>query len=185
MSRIGRMPIEVPKGVDVKIEGSLVTVKGQKATLSCTLPEGISVAMEGSIISVKRANDENHVRALHGLYRMLISNMVTGVVKGFEKRLELSGVGYRASKQGNKLSLQVGYSHPVVFDPPAGIEFRVEGQEKVIVSGADKQLVGRVAASVKFSKAIEPYKLKGIKYAGEIVKKKAGKAAKAAGAGAK
>lgn len=185
MSRIGKMPIDVPKGVEVKIEGSLITVKGPKGTLSRSLPAGITVSMDGSIVNVKRANDENKVRALHGLFRMLIANMITGVVKGFEKKLELSGVGYRASKQGNKLSLQVGFSHPVVFDPPAGIEFKVEGQEKVVVSGADKELVGRLAAEIKNSKAIEPYKLKGIKYFGEFIKKKAGKAAKAAGAAAK
>jgi large subunit ribosomal protein L6 len=111
--------------------------------------------------------------------------MVKGVASGFEKRLELSGVGYRAAKQGTKLTLQVGYSHPVTFDPPAGIEFKVEGQDKVIVSGADKEMVGQMASIIKLSKEVEPYKLKGIKYAGEIIKKKAGKAAKAAGAGAK
>lgn len=185
MSRIGKMPIEVPKGAEVKIEGSLVTVKGPKGTLSRSLPAGITVSMDGSIVNVKRANDDNNVRALHGLYRMLIANMIIGVVKGFEKRLELSGVGYRASKQGNKLSLQVGFSHPIIFEPPSGIEFKVEGQEKVIVSGADKELVGRIAAGIKHSKAVEPYKLKGIKYFGEFVKKKAGKAAKAAGAATK
>mgnify|MGYP001046031032 CR=1 FL=1 len=178
MSRIGKMPIEIPKGVEVKIEGNSISVKGQKGVLSRVLPSEITISLDGNFINIKRSGDENKVRALHGLYRMLISNMVAGVVKGFEKRLELSGVGYRASKQGNKLVLQVGYSHPVIFDPPPGIEFKVEGAEKVIVSGADKELVGRVASDIKYSKAVEPYKLKGIKYSGEFTRKKAGKAAK-------
>jgi len=185
MSRIGKMPIEVPKGVDVKIEGSLISVKGPKGELSMVIPSVISFSHEGSSIIVKRMNEENKTRALHGLFRMLIANMVIGVSKGFEKKLELSGVGYRASKQGTKLSLQVGFSHPVVFDPPPGIEFKLEGQEKVLVSGADKELVGRVAAGIRSTKKVEPYKAKGIKYFGEFVKRKAGKAAKAAGAATK
>ena len=185
MSRIGKMLIEVPKGVDVKIEGSLISVKGPKGELSRSIPSVISLSHEGSNITVKRSNEINKTRALHGLYRMLIANMVLGVSKGFEKKLELSGVGYRASKQGTKLSLQVGFSHPVVFDPPPGIEFKLEGQEKVLVSGADKELVGRVAAGIRSTKKVEPYKAKGIKYFGEFVKRKAGKAAKAAGAATK
>ena len=185
MSRIGKMPIELPKGVEVKAESGSITVKGPKGTLLRDIPSVITVAVEGSIIAVTRKNDENQSRALHGLYRMLILNMVTGVSKGFEKKLELSGVGYRASKQGNKLVLQLGYSHPVTFDPPQGIEFKVEGQDKVVVSGADKEMVGRIAGEIRASKEVEPYKGKGIKYFGEIVRRKAGKAAKAAGAGAK
>ena len=185
MSRVGKVIIEVPKGVEIKSEDGIISVKGPKGTLTKKLPAGITIALDGSHLSVKRANDESMQKALHGLFRMLINNMVIGVTKGFEKRLELSGVGYRASKQGTKLSLLVGFSHPVTFDPPAGIEFKVEGQEKVVVSGADKELVGLVASKIKRSKSVEPYKLKGIKYAGEIIKKKAGKAAKAAGAGAK
>ena len=185
MSRVGKKIIDLPKGVEFKVEGSNVTVKGPKGTLSRQVPGGISVSLDGSKVTVKRSGDENNFRALHGLYRSLLSNMVTGVFQGFERRLELSGVGYRASKQGNKLVMQLGFSHPVTFDPPAGIEFRVEGQDKVVVSGADKELVGEIASTIKKSKKVEPYKLKGIKYSGEIIKKKAGKAAKAAGAGTK
>jgi large subunit ribosomal protein L6 len=185
MSRVGRKPIDLPKGVEVKIEGSKVTVKGPKGTLLRYLPDGISASLDGGKVIMKRINDENNIRALHGLFRALISNMVIGVSQGFERKLVLSGVGYRASKQGNKLVMQVGFSHPVTFDPPSGIEFRLEGQDKVIVAGADKELVGEIASSIKKSKEVEPYKLKGIKYFGEIIKKKAGKAAKAAGAAAK
>jgi large subunit ribosomal protein L6 len=169
----------------MKIDGANVTVKGPKGTLSRQVPVGISVSLDGTKVTVKRSGEENNLRALHGLYRSLLSNMVTGVLQGFERRLELSGVGYRASKQGNKLVMQLGFSHPVTFDPPAGIEFKVEGQDKVVVSGADKELVGEIASTIKKSKEVEPYKLKGIKYSGEIIKKKAGKAAKAAGAGTK
>jgi len=185
MSRVGKKIIDMPKGVEFTVEGSNVTVKGPKGTLSRSIPDGISISLDGSSVLVKRGSDENNLRALHGLYRSLLSNMVTGVSRGFERRLELSGVGYRASKQGNKLVMQLGFSHPVTFDPPAGIEFRVEGQDKVVVSGADKELVGEIASTIKKSKKVEPYKLKGIKYSGEIIKKKAGKAAKAAGAGTK
>jgi large subunit ribosomal protein L6 len=183
MSRVGKSPIEVPKGVEVKIDGHIVNVKGPKGNLSKTLPECVSIALDGSSLTVKRKDEQNHTKALHGLYRMLVANMIKGVAQGFEKRLELSGVGYRAAKQGSKLSLQVGFSHPVVFDPPAGIEFKVEGTDKIVVFGIDKELVGRLASEIKLTKPIEPYKLKGIKYAGEKIKKKAGKAAKTAGAG--
>jgi len=185
MSRVGRKIIDLPKGVEVTMNGNNITVKGPKGTLTRCLPDGISISLEGEKLTVKRGSEENNVRAMHGLYRALIANMVIGVMKGFERKLELSGVGYRASKQGNKLVMLLGFSHPVTFDPPAGIEFRLEGQEKVIVAGADKELVGEIASSIKKAKKIEPYKLKGIKYSGEIIKKKAGKAAKAAGAGAK
>jgi len=182
MSKIGKQPVEIPSGVEVKVEKDQVSVKGAKGTLTKLVPEGITIAVEGKNVLVKRSNDLKETKSFHGLYRALIHNMITGVSKGFEKRLELSGVGYRASKQGTKLSLQVGFSHPVTFDPPAGIDFKVEGQDKVVVSGVDKELVGRIASTIKKSKEVEPYKLKGIKYAGEIIKKKAGKAAKAAGA---
>lgn len=185
MSRVGKMQIEVPKGIEIKIDGSLISVKGPKGSLSTELPSGISLTYEGGIVTVKRTGEDNRMRSLHGLFRMLVANMILGVSKGFEKKLELSGVGYRASKQGTKLSLQVGYSHPVVFDPPPGIEFKVEGQDKVLVSGADKELVGRIAADIRRSKEVEPYKGKGIKYFGEFVKRKAGKAAKTAGAATK
>ncbi|MFH1709890.1 MAG: 50S ribosomal protein L6 [bacterium] len=182
---MGKKVIDLPKGVEMKIEGDNVIVKGPKGTLSRRLPDGISVSLDNSTVTLKRSGEENNFRALHGLYRSLLSNMVTGVFQGFERKLELSGVGYRVSKQGNKLVMQVGFSHPVNFDPPAGIEFRVEGQDKVIVAGADKELVGEVAARIRKTKKVEPYKLKGIKYSGEVIKKKAGKAAKAAGAGTK
>ena len=185
MSRVGKKQIVLPKGVETKIEGGKITVKGPKGTLSRTLPEQISISLDNGILTLKRSNDENNVKALHGLYRALIANMVAGVAAGFEKKLVLSGVGYRAAKQGNNLVLQVGFSHPLTFLPPSGIEFKLEGQDKVTVSGADRELVGEIASKIKKSKEIEPYKLKGIKYFGEIVKKKAGKAAKAAGAGAK
>ena len=185
MSRVGNKQIVLPKGVEARIEGGKITVKGPKGTLSRTLPEQISISLDNGILTLKRSNDENNVKALHGLYRALIANMVAGVAAGFEKKLVLSGVGYRAAKQGNNLVLQVGFSHPLTFLPPAGIEFKLEGQDKVTVAGADRELVGEIASKIKKSKEIEPYKLKGIKYFGEIVKKKAGKAAKAAGAGAK
>jgi large subunit ribosomal protein L6 len=182
MSRIGKAPIEIPKGVELKMDGDIVSVKGPKGTLSRKLPQGITISVDGNIASVKRSGETNDLKALHGLYRMLVLNMITGVAKGFERRLELSGVGYRAALQGTKLSLQVGYSHPVTFDAPAGIGFKVEGQDKVVVSGIDKELVGLIASKIRASKEVEPYKLKGIKYAGEFIKKKAGKAAKTAGA---
>jgi large subunit ribosomal protein L6 len=185
MSRIGRTPIEIVKGVEVKVENGKISVKGPKGTLTKELPACLSIKVEGNVLHVNRSAEDNSARSLHGLFRMLINNMIIGVSKGFEKRLELSGVGYRAAKTGAKLTLQVGFSHPVVFDPPAGIEFKVEGVDKVVISGFDKELVGLVAAEVRSTKKVEPYKLKGIKYAGEFIKKKAGKAAKAAGAGAK
>ena len=185
MSRIGKMIIEVPKGVEVKIDGSNISVKGPKGTLTNTTPVGIILDLDAGKLTVKRKSDERLVRSMHGMYRSLVANMIKGVSGGFEKRLELSGVGYRAAKQWNKLVLQLGYSHPVTFDPPAGIEFKVEGQDKVVVSGHDKELVGRIASAIRSSKKVEPYKLKGIKYAGEKIKKKAGKAAKAAGAATK
>ncbi len=182
MSRIGKKLIELPKGVEAKIEGNKITVKGPKGSLTRSLPEAISISLDKGILTLKRSSEENNVKALHGLYRALVANMVAGVAAGFEKKLILSGVGYRAAKQGNNLVLQVGFSHPLTFLPPAGIEFKLEGQDKVTVSGADRELVGEIASKIKKSKEIEPYKLKGIKYFGEIVKKKAGKAAKAAGA---
>ena len=185
MSRVGKKQIVLPKGVEAKIEGGKITVKGPKGTLSRTLPEQISISLDNGLLTLKRSSEENNVKALHGLYRALVANMVAGVAAGFEKKLILSGVGYRAAKQGNNLVLQVGFSHPLTFLPPAGIEFKLEGQDKVTVAGADRELVGEIASKIKKSKEIEPYKLKGIKYFGEIVKKKAGKAAKTAGAATK
>jgi len=183
MSRIGKMPIDVPKGVEVKMNDGQITVKGPKGTLSRKLVAQIKVEIKDNRIVVLRSSEENKVKAMHGLYRTLINNMVEGVSKGFEKRLVLSGVGYRGQIQGKKLILQIGYSKPSEFDPPEGITIKVEGSQ-VVVSGADKEMVGQVAANIRAEKPVEPYKAKGIRYDYEQVRKKAGKAAKAAaGAG--
>ena len=184
MSRIGKKVIEVPKGVEVKIQGQLVSVKGPKGSLSFTIHEGVSAAMEGSEIKVSCPSSEKLYRSLFGLTRKMISNMVVGVTTGFEKNLELNGVGYRAEKQGRNISLSLGYSHPVVLTPPEGVEIAVEKQTKVKVTGADRQKVGQMAALIRGVREVEPYKGKGVKYDNEIVRRKAGKAAKSAGAGA-
>ena len=184
MSRIGKMPIEIPQGVEVKIDGSNVLVKGPKGELKRFCDHQVKVKLVDKQLLVESLNDEAGSRAQHGLIRSLLYNMVQGVSKGFEKSLELVGVGYRAAKQGKKLTLSLGFSHPVEVDPPQGIEFAVEGQNKVKVSGADKELVGQVAANIRDIRKVEPYKGKGIRYAGERVRKKAGKAAKAAGGAA-
>lgn len=184
MSRIGKMPIEIPQGVEVKIDGSWVTVKGPKGELKRFCDHRVKIKLENKTLLVEKISNEGEAWAQHGLIRSLLYNMVQGVFKGFEKNLELTGVGYRAAKQGKKLALSMGFSHPVEIDPPAGIEFVVEGQNKVKVIGPDKELVGQVAANIKAVRPVEPYKGKGIKYAGERVRKKAGKAAKAAGGAA-
>lgn len=176
MSRIGRKPIPLPKGVDVKIEGSEITVKGTKGTMSFGIMPNITVAMEDNQVQVARANDEKSVRAAHGMTRAIISNMVTGVSQGFERVLEIIGVGYRAQMQGKNLVLALGFSHPVEVVPPTGIELAIDGPTKVIVRGIDKQLVGQVAANIRGYRPPEPYKGKGIRYAGEYVIRKAGKA---------
>lgn len=181
MSRIGKAPIEVTSGVKVEIKGRDVLVSGSKGKISAVIPDTISIVQEEKNLVLKRSKEDNKTKALHGLYRKLISNMVFGVSTGFEKSLELSGVGYRASMQGKKLVLSVGYSHPVEIDPPEGITLQVEGQNKIKVFGVDKQVVGQVAANIRSVRKVEPYKGKGIKYAGEIVRRKAGKAAKTAG----
>lgn len=183
MSRIGRMPIEIPKGVDVKIIDGQISVKGPKGSMNRKLVPKLTVKIEDNKIMVSRESNEKKIRAFHGLYRTLINNMVEGVTKGFEKRLTLSGVGYRGQKEGKKLILQLGFSHNVVFDPPEGINLEVKGPE-VIVSGIDKELIGQIAANIRSSRKVEPYKAKGIRYSGEIVRRKAGKAAKAAGTAA-
>jgi large subunit ribosomal protein L6 len=184
MSRIGKEPIEIPGGVTVALEGHRVTVEGPKGTLTQDVsPEMIVTVTEGAV-RVERPSDARDHRALHGLTRTLVANMVEGVTNGYEKRLEIQGVGYRAALQGQTLEVQVGFSHPVHFEPPEGIEFEVPAQNRITVRGIDKQLVGQVAANIRDTRKPEPYKGKGIRYEGEYVRKKAGKAAKAAGLGA-
>lgn len=175
MSRIGKRPVTVPGNVKVNIDGQTVTVEGPKGTLSRTLRPEVSVVLEDGTLLVTRKGDDKDERSLHGLSRTLVANMVEGVTTGFTKSLELVGVGYRATLQGKKLVLTVGYSHPVEIDPPAGIEIAVEGANKVHVKGADKQLVGDIAADIRSVRPPEPYKGKGIKYAGEVIRRKAGK----------
>lgn len=176
MSRIGKRPVTIPTGVSVEINDHLVVVKGPKGQLSREFRPEVSLVMEENEITVNRANDEKFVRSLHGLSRTLLSNMVVGVSTGFTKQLELVGVGYRAQMAGSKLVLNMGYSHPVEFDPPKGIEFAVDGTNKVRVMGIDKQLVGDLAADIRAVRPPEPYKGKGIKYQGEVIRRKAGKA---------
>ncbi|MGC1307316.1 MAG: 50S ribosomal protein L6 [Phormidesmis sp.] len=178
MSRIGKQPVPVPKGVTVTIDGQKVTVKGSKGELSRELPPEIAFVQEGEEIVVTRRDESRNARQRHGLVRTLIANMVEGVSKGYEKKLEIQGVGYRASLQGQKLVMALGYSHPVEFDPPAGIQFAVEKNTNVTVTGIDKEVVGNTAARVRAARPPEPYKGKGVRYAGEQVRRKAGKAGK-------
>lgn len=178
MSRIGKAPIEIPAGVEVTVEGNLVRVKGPKGELSREINPAMSITIENGALRVSRPSDEREHKALHGLTRTLIANMVEGVTNGYTRALELVGTGYRAAKTGNKLTLSVGYSHPVVFDPPAGIEFQVPAPNQVVVSGIDKELVGQVAADIRAVRPPEPYLGKGIKYAGEHIRRKEGKAGK-------
>ena len=179
MSRIGRSPIAVPSGVTVTVAGDSVTVKGPQGTLERRLPEGITVAQDGDTLVVSRPDDERRHRALHGLSRSLVANMVSGVTDGFTKELEIVGVGYRATARGsNAIELALGFSHPVVVDAPEGISFEVPVPTRVIVKGIDKELVGQVAANIRKIRKPEPYKGKGVRYAGEVVLRKAGKAAK-------
>jgi large subunit ribosomal protein L6 len=175
MSRIGKKPIPIPAKVTVTINGQTVTVKGGKGELTRTLPDGVTVKQEGETIVVERVNDSRMARERHGLCRTLVANMVEGVSKGFERRLEIQGVGYRAAVQGKNLNMAMGYSHPVNIEPPAGITFAVEGTTNVIVTGIDKELVGNVAAKVRAVRPPEPYKGKGIRYQGEYVRRKVGK----------
>ena len=178
MSRIGKKPIEIPAGVTVTIAGSDVTVKGPKGELTRTFNSDITIALEDNILTVTRPSDAKNHRALHGTTRALISNMVEGVSAGFEKSLELIGVGYRAQKQGTKLILNVGYSHPVEIEPEAGIEVEVPTNTKIIIKGASKERVGALAANVRDVRPPEPYKGKGIRYTGEVVRRKEGKTGK-------
>ena len=179
MSRIGRLPIPVPAGVDVAIDGRAVTVKGPKGTLSHTLAEPIEIAKaEDGTLQVTRPNDENQVRALHGLSRTLVDNMVTGVTAGYTKVLEIQGVGYRVAAKGTDLEFSLGFSHPVVVPAPDGITFAVESPTRFSVSGIDKQKVGEVAANIRKIRKPDPYKGKGVRYQGEVIRRKVGKAGK-------
>ncbi len=177
MSRIGKAPIPVPAGVDVTIDGNRVAVKGPKGELAGEFSPEIAITMSDSVISVTRPSDANRHRALHGLTRTLVANMVHGVTNGFEKRLEIVGVGYRAALKGSELEIQVGYSHPVVVTPPELIEFEVPAATQIVVKGIDKQQVGQVAANIRAIRRPEPYKGKGIRYQGEVVRRKVGKRA--------
>jgi large subunit ribosomal protein L6 len=178
MSRIGKAPITVPSGVDVSVSGRTITVKGPKGTLSREIPGEITVRQEESTLFVERPNDERDNRAKHGLVRSLVNNMVVGVTDGFAKELEIVGVGYRAEAQGANLRLALGFSHPVVVPAPDGITFEIPVQTKVIVKGIDKELVGQVAANIRSIRKPEPYKGKGVRYAGERILRKAGKTGK-------
>jgi large subunit ribosomal protein L6 len=178
MSRIGRKPITVPSGVEIQISPGNVTVKGPKGTLSERINPDMTVTLEDGTLTVARPTDRGDHRALHGLTRSLVANMVTGVTEGFEKRLEIQGVGYRAALRGSSIEFALGYSHSITVDPPSGIEFEVPVPTQVVVRGIDKQAVGQVAAEIRRLRPPEPYKGKGIRYEGEYVRRKAGKAAK-------
>jgi large subunit ribosomal protein L6 len=180
MSRIGKQPIVIPTGVDVAIDGSRVSVKGPNGTLEQVFHADMRILMEDGTLRVERPTDERLHRSLHGLTRSLLANMVEGVTNGYEKRLEIVGVGYRAALKGSDLELAVGFSHPVTFRAPDGIEFEVPAANRITIRGIDKQLVGEVAAEIRKIRKPEPYKGKGIRYEGEYVRKKAGKAAKGA-----
>ena len=178
MSRIGRQPVAVPAGVEVKIaENNFVTVKGAKGTLEKALPTEMSIKLEDGQVVVTRPNDLKKMKSLHGLTRTLIQNMVIGVSQGYEKTLEVNGVGYRAAKQGKKLVLNLGYSHPVEMEDPEGLDCKVDGN-KIVVSGIDKEKVGQYAAEIRDKRRPEPYKGKGIKYADEVIRRKVGKTGK-------
>ena len=178
MSRIGKLPITVPGGVDVKIDGQQVTVKGPKGELTLVVAEPIRIALEDGQLQVSRPNDERDSRALHGLSRTLLNNNIIGVTEGYSKQLEVVGTGYRVQQKGTGLELALGFSHPVLVDAPEGITLAVEGNTKITVSGISKQAVGEAAANIRKLKKPEPYKGKGIRYAGENVRRKAGKAGK-------
>ncbi len=177
MSRIGKMPITVPAGVEVTIaDGNVVTVKGPKGTLTSTFHHNMIIKQDGAVLTVSRPNDEHENKSLHGLTRTLLHNMVVGVEKGFSKELEVNGVGYRAQKEDKKLVLNVGYSHPVVMEEPEGIHIEVPAPNKIVISGIDRQQVGQFAANVRGKRPPEPYKGKGIKYTTEVIRRKEGKA---------
>ena len=176
MSRIGKHPIAVPANVTVTIENNFVTVKGPKGELSRQISKDMKLTMEDGVITVERPSDDKEHRSMHGLSRTLINNMIVGVTEGFSKTLEITGVGYRAAKQGNNINFTLGFSHPVIKEPPAGITFEVPAPNKIVVSGADKEKVGAVAAEIRTLRPPEPYKGKGIHYEGERIRRKIGKA---------
>jgi len=178
MSRIGKLPIPVPAGVEVKIDGAVVDVKGPKGNLTLSVPAPIQIVLEDGTIVVSRPDDERISRSLHGLTRTLIANNIQGVTEGFTKGLEIVGTGYRVTQKGSALEFALGYSHSITVEPPAGISFVVEGNTKITVVGIDKQAVGEVAANIRKLRKPEPYKGKGVRYAGEVVRRKAGKAGK-------
>ena len=178
MSRIGRLPVTIPSGVQVEIDGRQVTVQGPKGTLQHTVASPIDVVRDDGVIKVTRPNDDGPVRALHGLSRTLIANMVTGVTSGYTKTLEIVGTGYRVQARGSNLEFALGYSHPVVVEAPEGITFRVETPTRLAVEGIDKQKVGEVAANIRKLRKPDPYKGKGVRYQGEVVRRKAGKTGK-------
>ncbi|NMB12510.1 MAG: 50S ribosomal protein L6 [Firmicutes bacterium] len=178
MSRIGKMPVQIPDGVEVNVAGQTVTVQGPKGVLTQEFHPDMVIALEGNALIVERLGDEKNQKALHGLTRSLLASMMEGVTKGYQRDLEISGVGYRAAKQGNKLVLSMGYSHPVEIEPEPGIEFEVPAPTRISVKGIDKQLVGETAAQIRAVRAPEPYLGKGIRYAGEHIRRKAGKAGK-------
>ena len=178
MSRIGRLPIDIPTGVTVSVDGRAVAVKGPKGELSITVARPIEVSVEDNQVVVTRPDDERESRSLHGLTRTLINNNIIGVTQGYTKGLEVVGTGYRVQQKGSNIEFALGFSHPVLVDPPSGISFTVEGNNKVTVSGIDKQAVGETAANIRKIRKPEPYKGKGVRYAGEVVRRKAGKAGK-------
>jgi large subunit ribosomal protein L6 len=181
MSRIGRLPIAVPAGVEVTLDGRDITVKGPKGTLARQLHPDMRIVREEGRLLVERPTEAKMHKQLHGLTRTLVANMVEGVTNGYRKGIEITGVGYRATKVGDKLQLNLGYSHPIEIDPPAGITFEVENPTRLAVVGIDKELVGQMAAKVRSTRKPEPYKGKGVRYAGEVIRRKAGKAGKIGG----
>ncbi|WP_326502917.1 50S ribosomal protein L6 [Rothia nasimurium] len=178
MSRIGRLPISVPAGVEVKIDGNVVAVKGSKGELTHEVAAPITVALEDGVVTVSRPNDERASRSLHGLTRTLIQNMIIGVTEGYSKKLEIVGTGYRVTAKGSDLEFALGYSHPITIEAPEGITFAVEGANKLTVSGINKQQVGQVAANIRGLRKPDPYKGKGVRYEGEQIRRKVGKAGK-------
>lgn len=178
MSRVGKMPIKLPKDVTINLEGNVIKVKGPKGELSRELHRDLTIRQEDGVLYVERPSDSNQHRSVHGLTRTLVANMVQGVSEGFQKALELQGTGYRAAKNGKKLVLTVGYSHPVEIEPPAGLDIEVPTPASVVVKGADKEAVGQLAANIRAVRLTNPYVGKGIKYAGERVRRKAGKTGK-------
>ncbi len=178
MSRIGKKPVTLPKGVKVTVNGAEAVVEGAKGTIHCPVPKGIALDVQADSINLTRANEESQTRAFHGLCRSLIQNAVTGVTEGWKKELDIVGVGYKAAMEGTKLRLDLGYSHPIFYDAPTGITIAVEKSTHVIVTGHDRQVVGQVAADIRKFRKPEPYKGKGVQYTGEVIRRKAGKTGK-------